>query len=348
MTAGAVAPPASAPLISNNLVIKNLTLEQIQRILSGDDSPVEVGGVRCLKVVFSRCSPALQAEKAAAALASAPPEVKAAGRAEITALLRAVAPAVNHAVVGRIVAKLNLPDEPAIYNEEHIRQARELMFQALVDCAICVVDAVEFFEKFVADVYQTVDSRGRLTYRLVIKTRGEEELQIVLPPSDFRGRGRSKKVKVPEALNDLLRIRLGVEIGEKNAKDLLTLIELYAKPEALHEEITLKAALRQLLKSPRLDPLSYYGLWCKEGLLYVPTHLAAEVADALARQFGSRFAFTKLCRKFGLFVEPHYRYYTPRDFDCEVENCAKIYVLNVLKVAEFLEVPPEAICGSQR
>ena len=307
---------------------------------------MEVGGIRCLKIRFSRCSPALQAEKAAAALANAPPEVRAAGRAEIMALLRAAAPTASHAAVSRIISKLNLPDEPIAHTEEHVQQARELMVSALSECAVCVVDAVEFFEKFVADVYRSTDPRGRLAYRLTIKAV-DEELQATLRPSDFRNRGKSKKLKVPEALNDLLRARFGVEVDAKTAGDLLALIEINAKPETLYEEITLKAALRRLLQSPRLPPLSYFGIWCKDDLLYVPTHLAAEVVDALAHEFGNRFAFTKLCKKFGLFVDSHYRYYTPRDFDCKTENCARAYVFKVSRVAEFLELPAEAICGSE-
>ncbi|MCC6021270.1 MAG: hypothetical protein LM577_07900 [Thermoproteaceae archaeon] len=315
--------------------------------MSGDESPVEVGGVRCLKVTFVRCSPALQAEKAAAALANAPPEVRAAGRAEIVAVLRAAAPTASHAAVSRIISKLNLPDEPIAHTEEHVQQARELMVSALSECAVCIVDAVEFFEKFVADVYRSTDPRGRLAYRLIIRAGDGEEFQIILHPSDFRGRGKSKKVKIPEALNDILRVRFGVEIDGKSAGDLLALIEIHAKPEALHEEIVLKTALRQLLRSPRLPSLSYYGLWCRNGLLYVPAHLAAEVIDALAHQFGNRFAFTKLCKKFGLSAEPHYKYYTPRDFSCKTENCARAYVFDAARLAQFLELPLEAICGSQ-
>jgi hypothetical protein len=314
--------------------------------LSGDDSPIEVGGVRCLKIAFLRCSPALQAERAAAALASAPPEVRAAGRAEILAMLRAAAPAASYAAISRIIAKLNLPDEPLAYSEEHVQQARELMAQALAECAVCIVDAVEFFEKFVAGVYTFADARGRLTYRLVIKA-GDDEVQVLLRPSDFRGRGKAKKVKIPEALNDILRARLGIEIDRKSAGDLFALIELRAEPDTLYEEVILKAALRQLLKAPRLPPLSYHGLWCKDGLLHIPTHLAAEVADSLAHQFGNRFAFTKLCKKFNLFAEPHYRYYTPRDFECRTENCAKAYVFDAAKLAQFLDLPQEAICGSE-
>jgi hypothetical protein len=343
----APAPPAaasSAPVV-NNIVTKNLLPEQIQRILNGDDSLVEVGGVRCLKVVFSRCSPALQAEKAAAALANAPPEVKAAGRAEIMALLKAAAPTASHAAAGRIINKLGLPDEVAAYNEEHLQQARALIAQGLANCAICTVEAGEFFEKFVAGVYAFNDPRGRLTYRLVINV-GNEEFQIAVRPSDFRGRGKAKKLKVPEVLNDILRAKLGIEIDRKSAGDLMALIELHALPDNLYEEVTLKAALRQLLKLPRLPPLSYHGVWCRDGLLYVPTHLVEEVADSLAHQFSNKFALARLCRKFGLFAEPHYRYYTPRDFNC-TENCAKAYAFAVSKVAEFLGVPPEAVCGPE-
>jgi len=343
----AVAPPATAPENNNTLVIKNLTVEQIQRILNGDNSPVEVGGVRCVKVTFSRCSPALQAEKAAAALASAPPEVKAAGRAEIFTMLKAAVPNTNNAVLGRIITRLGLPDELVSYNEEHVLQARSLMMQALAECGICIVDAGEFFEKFVTGVYISTDQRGRLTYRLIVKAGGEE-LQITLRPSDFKGRGKAKKLKIPEELNDVLRARLGVEIDKKSAGDLLALIELYAEPDTLYEEITLKAALRQLLKLPRLPPLSYHGLWCQHGLLYVPAHLVAEVVDALAKHFGNKYAFVKLCRKYGLFGEPYYRYYTPHDFECRSANCARTYVLDVSKVAEFLELPQEALCGSQQ
>jgi hypothetical protein len=344
----APAPPAAAPPASvvNNIVTKNLLPEQIQRILNGDDSPVEIGGVLCQQVKFTRCSPALQAEKAAAALANAPPEVRAAGRAEILTMLKAAARNVNSAVVGRIITRLSLPDEVVSYSEEHLQKARELMLQAYVDCAVCIVDASEFFEKFVAGVYTFTDPRGRLTYRLVVKAGGEE-FQITLRPSDFKGRGKAKKVRVPEALNDILRARFGIEIDKKSAGDLLALIELHAMPDTLYEEITLKAAFRQLLKSPRLPSLSYYGLWCKDGFLYVPAHLAAEVADVFAHQFSNKFALVKLSRKFGLLAEPYYRYYTPRDFNCKTENCARAYVFDVSKVAEFLGIPPEAICGSE-
>jgi hypothetical protein len=220
------------------------------------------------------------------------------------------------------------------------------MLQAYVDCAVCIVDASEFFEKFVAGVYTFTDPRGRLAYRLVVKAVGEE-LQITLRPSDFKGRGKAKKVKVPEVLNDILRARFSIEIDRKSAGDLLTLVELHAMPDTLHEEITLKAAFRQLLKSPRLPPLSYYGIWCGGGLFYVPTHLATEVADALAHQFGNKFALVKLSRKFGLLAEPYYRYYTPRDFNCKTENCARAYVFDAARLAQFLELPLEAVCGPE-
>ena len=340
------APLPPAPVLNNNLVTKNLTAEQVSRILGGDDSPVEVGGVRCLRIRFSRCSPALQAEKAAAALAGAPPEVRAAGRDEILTMLKTAARNINNAVMGRIIVRLGLPDGIVPYTEEHVQKARELMLQAYIDCAVCIVDAVEFFEKFVSGVYTSTDSRGRLTYRLVVKAGGEE-LQIALRPSDFKGRGKAKKVKVPETLNDILRARLGIEIDEKSAGDLLALVEMYAAPDTLYEELVLKAAFRQLLRLPRLSPSSHHGLWCQHGLLYVPTHLVAEVVDALARHFGNKYAFSKLCRKFGLFAEPYLRYYTPHDFDCMSENCARAYVFDVSEVAKFLELPPEAICGSQ-
>jgi len=345
----APAPPAAAapaPVV-NNIVTKNLTPEQIQRILNGDDSPVEVGGVFCQHVKFTRCSPVLQAEKAAAALAGAPPEVRAAGRAEILTMLKAAARNVDSAVVGRIITRLSLPDEVVSYSNEHLQKARELMLQAYVDCAVCVVDASEFFEKFVAGVYTFTDPRGRLTYRLIVKA-GDEEFQIILRPSDFKGRGKAKKVKVPEVLNDILRAKLGVEIDRKSAVDLLALIELHAVPDTLYEEVILKVALRQLLKLPRLPPLSYHGLWCQHEFLYVPAHLIAEAVDALAKHFGNKYAFTKLCRKYGLFTEPYFRYYTPRDFECRSANCARAYVFDASKVAEFLELPPEALCGSQQ
>jgi len=219
--------PALAPVPRTNLVVKNLTAEQIQRILSGGDAPVEVGGVRCLKLAFSRCSPALQAEKAAAALASAPPEVKAAGRAEIMAMLRAATSAAGSEAISRLISRLGLPDEQAAYGEEHIQQARELIAQALAECAICVADAVEIFEKFVETVHATTDRRGRHAYQLIIRAGGDE-IQVLLRPSDFRGRGRSKNLKVPEVLNNIMRDRLGIEIDQKSAGDLLTLIELHS------------------------------------------------------------------------------------------------------------------------
>jgi len=48
----APAPPAAAAPapIANNIVTKNLTLEQIQRILSGDDSPLANDFDLCQKV----------------------------------------------------------------------------------------------------------------------------------------------------------------------------------------------------------------------------------------------------------------------------------------------------------
>ena len=339
-------PPAAAPAPRNNsLITKNLTADLIQHILAGDETPAEVAGVLCTKITLSRCSALLQAEKAAGALADAPPEVKAAGKAEISALLKAKAPTVSEVVLRRIIARLGLPDEPLPYGEAHVQQARVLMAAALADCAVCVVDPVEFMEKFVGAVYQAHDSAGRLVYRLVLRV-GDEELQVALRPSDFRGRGKaSKKLKVPEALNDVLRARLGVEVAPKSAGDLLALIEMKADPETLHEELVLKAALRQLLlKAPKLPPNSYRGLWCADGLLFVPSNLAAEIADALAKQFGNKFAFTKLGRKFNVFAADYYRYYTPVDLNCQKPNCAQAYVFDIAKLAEFLQVPPETIC----
>jgi hypothetical protein len=312
-------------------------------VLAGDEAPAEVGGLLCTKVTLSRCSPLLQAEKAAAALADAPPEVKAAGRAEVMALLKAKMSTASEVVLRRIVARLGLPDEPLDYGDAHIQQARALMAQALADCAVCTIDPVEFVEKFVAAVYLAHDSAGRIIYRLVLRA-GDEELTVALRPSEFRGRGKSKKLKVPEALNDVLRARFGVEITPKSAGDLLALIEMRAEPEILREELIFKAALRQLIKGPRLAPNSYHGLWCDDGLLFVPTNLAAEVVDALAREFANRFAFTKLGRKFNVFAEDYYRYFTPTDIECHRPNCAYAYVFDVAKLAEFLQIPPETIC----
>lgn len=339
-------PPAAAPAPrSNTLITKNLTPDLIQHVLAGDETPAEVGGVLCARITLSRCSALLQAEKAAAALADAPPEVKAAGKAEVMALLKAKASTASEVVLKRIIARLGLPDEPLSYGEAHVQQARTSMAAALVDCAVCVIDPVEFVEKFVKAVYQAHDSAGRIVYRLVLHVGGEE-LQITLRPSDFRGRGKSKKWKVPEALNDVLRARLGVEIAPKGAGDLLALIEMRAEPETLHEELIFRAALRQLLlKAPKLPPNSYHGLWCADGQLFVPTNLVAEVADALARHFGNKFAFTKLGRKFNVFAADYYRYYTPIDLKCQKPNCAQAYVFDVAKLAEFLQIPPEAICG---
>jgi len=338
-------PPAAAPASVNNssIISKNLSADLIQRVLAGDEAPAEVGGVLCTKITLSRCSPLLQAEKAAAALADAPPEVKAAGKAEVVALLKARAPTASEVVLKRIIGRLGLPDEPLPYGEGHVQQARALMAQALAECAVCVIDPVEFAEKFLAAVYQAQDSAGRLVYRLVLRA-GDEELQLALRPSDFRGRGKSKKLKVPEALNDVLRARLGVEISPRGAGDLLALIEMKAEPETLHEELVFKAALRQLLRAPRLPPNSYHGIWCTGGLLFVPINLAAEIADALARQFGNKFAFTKLGRKFNVFAADYYRYYAPIDIECQKPNCAQAYVLNVDELAKFLQVPPETIC----
>jgi hypothetical protein len=312
-------------------------------VLAGDEAPAEVGGVLCAKITLSRCSPLLQAEKAAAALADAPPEVKAAGKAEVMALLKARAPTASEVVLRRIIARLGLPDEPLPYSEAHVQQARALMAQGLADCAVCVVDAVEFVEKFVSAIYLAHDSSGHIIYRLFLRA-GDEELQLALRPSDFRGRGKSKKLKVPEALNDVLRARLGVEIAPKGAGDLLALLEMLAKPETLYDELIFKAALRQLLRAPRLPPNSYHGAWCADGLLFVPTNLVTEIADALARQFGNKFAFTKLGRKFNVFAADYYRYYTPIDIECQKPNCAQAYVFVVDKLADFLQVPPEVIC----
>jgi hypothetical protein len=41
-------------------------------------------------------------------------------------------------------------------SEEHIQRAHALMLQAYIDCAVCIVDAVEFFEKFVSGVFAAV------------------------------------------------------------------------------------------------------------------------------------------------------------------------------------------------
>jgi len=345
MTTATSLPPPAAPAPRNSsLITKNLSVDQLQHALAGDSAPVEIGGILCAKLVLTRCSPLLQAERAAEALATASPEVKAAGKAEISALLKAKAPTASEIVLRRIIARLGLPDEPLPFGDAHVQQARALMATALADCAVCVVDAVEFVEKFVEAVYLAHDSAGRVIYRLVLRI-DKEELQVALRPSEFRGRGKAaKKLKVPETLNDVLRARLGIEIAAKSAGDLLALIEMKAEPETLHEELILKAALRQLLKNPKLPPESYHGLWCADGLLFVPTNLAAEVVDALARQFGNKFAFTKLCKKFGLFAADYYRYYTPNDLECQKPNCAQAYVFDIARLAEFLEVPPAVIC----
>ncbi|MCC6021129.1 MAG: hypothetical protein LM577_07175 [Thermoproteaceae archaeon] len=346
MTAPDDAMAAPAPALAvNNITPKNKLLpppEVLERALAGDSGPVEVGGVLCQRLALSRCSPLLLAEKVAEALRECPDEVRAAGRDEILALLRARARA-SDVLLMRIVRKLGLPDEPLQYSHEHARLAHEIALQALADCAVCVIDAVEFFEKFVADVFEGRDGRGRPVYTLVVRAGGEE-FSVSVRPGEFRGRGKGQKLKVPPALNDALRAKLGIEIDQRSAGDLLTLIELHAKPDTILEELALKQALRQILRLPLLPERSYHGRWCRGGLLYVPSRLLGEIVDAFALRFRSRQAFTRIAKKLGVLAERHYVYYTPGDFDCGGKNCAAAYVFSVERVAGLLEIAEEEVC----
>jgi len=324
--------------------------------------PVDLGEVQCLRVE-ARCSALLQVEKAIDKLAGEPPEVRVAGRDEIMALLKTLPRPVGDLVVRRAIVRLALPDEQVTYTDEHIMRARRVIQEALADCFVCVVTPAEFVEKFVKKVYTVKDRRGRLAYKIIIAAGGDEDgdtgvashgafrgddeddntdedgITVVVPHGAFR---RGRKIVVPPELNDVLRASLGVEIDPKMGLDLRTLLESIAEPDDLDELVALRQALRAILDVPALQPGSYRGRWCRDGMLFVPFRAIAHVVDLLALKYGNKRALLKIARRFGVLAPAYFHRYEPVDFDCE--KCGYAYVFLVKEVAKLLGIAEREIC----
>jgi hypothetical protein len=177
-------------------------------------------------------------------------------------------------------------------------------------------------------------------YKIVIAAGGDEDdITVIVSHGAFR---RGRKIVVPPELNDTLRASLGVEIDPKMGLDLLALLESMAKPDDTDELVALRQALRAILDVPVLQPESYRGRWCRDGLLFVPYRAIAHVVDALALKYGNKHALLKIARRFGVLAPTHFYRYTPVDFDCE--KCGYAYVFLVEKVAELLGIAEREVC----
>jgi len=349
MTAAPPAPIVSSPKEEEQTSIKKFAPppEVVRLALSGAEGPYQVGDLLCRAISFDKCSPAVRLERIVEALAAEPPEVRAAAAGEIQAALGGFAEFSPY-LRAKIVRRLALPDEPVEFNEEHKARASEIIERVSAECAVCVVDVFQFWDKFVDEVILAHDSRGLAVYLLVVKSP-DGSFVVKLPrgalcrdvvDKDDSGRPRVATVcGIPEELNYVLSAKLGVALYSKEdlekdyalritgllenieraplhiiGKNLMSLIELNAQPDLLAREIALRQALRELLTKggtgavPILYKNTVYGRWCDDGFLYIPTKFLGEIVDAMAVKFGSRRAFISTAQYLGLLRQPNWRF----------------------------------------
>jgi hypothetical protein len=349
MTAAPPASVVSSPKEEETADIKRFVPppEVVRLALSGAEGPYQVGDLLCRTISFDRCSPAVRLEKIVEALAAEPLEVRAAAAGEIQAALGEFTE-LSPYLRAKVVRRLALPDEPINFGEEHRARAAEVIEHVVAECAVCVVDVFQFYDKFVDEVILAQDSRGRAMYLLAVKSP-DGSLTVKLPKSelcwDFIDKDNPGKPRVvtvctvPEELNYVLTAKLGVALYSKEdlekdyalratgllknveraplhviGKNLLSLIELNAQPDLLAREIALRQALRELLTKggsgavPVLYKNTVYGRWCDDGFLYIPTKFLGEIIDAMAVRFGSRRAFVSTAQYLGLLRQPIWRF----------------------------------------
>jgi len=197
----------------------------VEELLKRKESgPVAFCDLYCLKV-RSDCSPYFQAQLAVEALSAEPVEVRAAGFDEVLSLANALPAPLAERLIREAVEKLALPDADVAYTDEHVSRAKAVIRNALASCITCVVDAREFFSKFVRGVYEIRDRRGHVKkYEIVLSTDDEVTVSRVA----FR---RGKRIRVPREFNDMLQRKLGVVIDDQYAEDLLRLLEEAVLPK---------------------------------------------------------------------------------------------------------------------
>jgi len=303
--------------------------------------PVKLGDLQCVKI-RNICTPWLRAEKALERLADQPAEVRSAARDEIVALVRTLPRPASDILLRRVIDRLALPDTPLTYSKEHAELARRIVSESLADCLVCVVTPVEFMLKFVREVYEAQDRRGRLVYRIVVAPPDDNdgEFVITVPHSAFR---RGKRIAVPSELNDTLRAKLGIEIEPKLGLDLRTALETHAKPEDVEAFVLLRQALRVIIATvPAMPRESLHGRWCRGGKLYVPYKVIGHIVDKFTLRFRSKHAFLKIARRFGVLDHDHAYRYAPADADCGA--CGYAYVFDADRFAELLGMAPQEIC----
>jgi hypothetical protein len=364
--------------------------EVVRLALDGEEGPYQAGDLICRAITLDRCSPAVRLEKIVEALASEPLEVRAAAAGEIQAVLGEFVE-LSPYLRAKVVRRLALPDEPVKFEEAHRVRATEVVERVTAGCAVCVVDVFQFWDKFVEEVVLAQDSRGHAVYLLTIKSP-DGSFVVKLPRSalcndviDEKAPGGPRVVticSVPEELNYILIAKLGIALYSRKdlekdyvirktnplwkhesaplhvlGKNLLSLLELHAKPDLLAREVALRQALRELLTKggagavPVLYKNSVFGRWCENGYLYIPTRFFGEIIDAMAVRFGSRRAFIATAQYLGLLRQPSWRFrYTPAPedgFNCPPKNpaCGYAYVFKVAALADFIGVSEKELCG---
>jgi len=230
----------------------------VQLALSGADGPFKVGDLLCRRIVFERCWLTVRIEKIVAALEREPVEVRAAAAEELAPLMKTLAEFSPY-FAEKIRRRLNLPDEPVAVSEADRARASEVSARALAECATCVIDVIQFWDKFVDSAIITQDSRGRHVYLLYVKAP-EGLFAVKLRKNEICGRtvfkkrggaakngeegdegdeessaGKSEEkvlCSIPDEVNYLLSVKLGIALySQKDLEEDALLIRAKKKPE---------------------------------------------------------------------------------------------------------------------
>ena len=276
-----VAPPASVVAPPSEMEKENINKfrpspADIQLALTGAEGPFKVGELLCRRIVFDRCELVVRIEKIASALEREPPEVRAAAAEELTPVLKTLAEFSPY-FVNKVRARLALPDEPVAVSEADRARADEIFASALAECATCVLDVPQFWDRYVDSAVITQDSRGQHVFLLYIKApEGVFVVKLrrhdICSPQKSKRRGKAAEngneggdkddenspgkpkefCAVPDELNYLLSLKLGVALYSwKDLEEDAVLIERGKRGEtfAHRQGAALLALLEQNAKA---------------------------------------------------------------------------------------------------
>jgi hypothetical protein len=274
------APPAPVVAPPSEIEKENInkfapTPADIQLALAEAEGPFKVGDLLCRHIVFDRCELVVQVERIATALEREPPEVRAAAAEELAPIL-AKFTEFSPYFVNKVRARLALPDEPIAVSEADRARANEIFARALAECAICVIDVPQFWDKYVDSVVITQDSRGRHVFLLYIKApEGTFMVKLrrsdICSPVDSKKRGKAAEngdeegggkdessaskpkefCAIPDELNYLLTLKLGIALySQKDLEEDAVLVKAKKRGEtfAHRQGATLLALLEENAK----------------------------------------------------------------------------------------------------